>query len=213
MKNVELGTFLKRKSITSICLGLLLVVSVVVGYIGKFNRLYEMTFISNILCGTGLLVCGFYIRTSGRDVPHFIYFDLTALLLLVLGIYFFFAPNAIWGFPSVIVHFVNPVLMLAFYFSYCDGRNVNAFSIVGALVVPLLYYLFMIIFGRLTGNSVYPYFDPNNWNVAMLVVWGVVASAIIFTIGLVIVAINRKVFACRERVKRDKNSKAEIANN
>lgn len=198
MKEKDKSAFLREKAKWAAILGAVMLVGVTIGYIGKFDKIYEMTFLSNFVSGAILLIAALHIKITGRDIKHFLYFDAAMLLMVVLGICISFAPLATFGFPSVIVHFVDPVLMLVFYLTFCDAREVKYSTVASALCFPLAYYLFMIAFGRVTGDSVYPYFDPNRFGAGMLVVWGAVAAAAIVAAGLIVMRIDRRVFVKRE---------------
>ncbi len=199
MKEEKGTAVLREKSKWSVVLGVVMLIGITIGYIGHFDRIYEMTFLSNFFSGMTLIFAALHIKVTGRDIKHFLYFDATMLLLVVLGMCVGFAPLATFAFPSIIVHFINPILMAVFYFTFCDARNTHYVTAISALCFPFLYYLFMIAFGRITGDTVYTYFDPNKFGAGMLALWGAVAALSIIVVAFIVMRINRHVFSKRDK--------------
>jgi len=193
----EVGS-IKNKAVAAAVLAAFIITAVGIGYFRDLRHAYEMTFLSNVLTAFVLLFSAVKIMLTGRDIPHFLYMDVTALLLTVVCVCAFFAPGATFCSPSVVLHLVDPVLVTAFYFTFCDARGVRYGSIATALVFPSLYYCFMIIFGRVTGSSVYPYFDTTAMSAAMLVWMAAIAETIMTALCFALIKINRHVRAKRE---------------
>lgn len=192
------GIFLKKKAVAAAGLALVIVVGLCIGYFGKLNRFYEMTFLSNTFAACVALVGALSIIITGKDVPHFLYFTATMLYMVVVGICVTFAPGATLGGPGIMLHLINPMLALAFYLTFCDARGVNRAIVLTALALPFAYYIFMITFGRVTGGYIYPYFDPNRFGALALVLFGLLALVLIVAVGLLIMQLNRRVWTRRE---------------
>ncbi len=194
----------KNKAVIAAGLAAIIFSGVFIGYIGKLNKFYEMTFISNTFAACVTLAGAIKLIITGKDLPHFLYLDATALLLVVVGICVSFAPAATLLSPSVVLHLVNPVLMLCFYLNFCDARGVKNTTVLTALVVPGLYYIFMIVFGRVTGGYIYPYFDPNKFGAGLLVLFGAIAIVLIVAVGLLIMRLNRHIRHKRENAENQR---------
>lgn len=195
---MENGIFLKKKAVAAAGLAVFIAVGVCIGYFGKLNRFYEMTFISNAFAACVALFGALSIVITGRDIPHFMYFIATMLYMVVVGICVSFAPAATLGGPGIMLHLINPMLTLTFYLTFCDARSVNRAVVLTALMLPFAYYIFMIVFGRVTGGYIYPYFDPNRFGALALVLFGLLALALIVAVGLLIMQLNRRVWTRRE---------------
>lgn len=199
---------LRNKAVVASILGAVMITGVAIGYRGIMYRLYEMTFLSNFLTATVLLTGAVKIMLTGRDIPQFLYLDCAVLLLTVVGICAFFAPAATFGGPGVILHLVYPVFVLAFYLSFCDGRQMKKSHAFTALVFPFLYYFFMIGFGRVTGGYIYVYFDPNTMSVLTLVLVGIFAAVVVSLTALILMRISGRMHVRREN-KAAANDTAE----
>ncbi|MCH5160883.1 MAG: hypothetical protein J1G04_02520 [Clostridiales bacterium] len=184
---------LKRKAVIATVCSAVFFVGVAVGYIPKLHRCYEMTFLSNTFAATVLLCGAVRMAFFGKDIPHFLYLCAATLLAVVVGICVSFAPVATLCSPSVMLHLVNPVIMFAFYMSMCDARVVKNRVAFTALILPCAYYLFMIVFGRITGEYIYPYFDPNRFTPTLLVVFGIVAGCVTYVVSRLLMALSRRV--------------------
>ncbi len=192
---------LGRKAAAAAVLGAVMIIGVCIGYFGIMYRFYEMTFLSNAITGTVLLVGASRLAFFGKDIPHALYLDCTVLLTVVVFICATFAPGACFGGPGVILHLVNPALVIAFYLLFCDARGVKKRIAFTALVFPSLYYIFMIVFGRVTGGYIYEYFDPNRFGTVNLVLFAIIALVLVSAVAFALMAINI-------RIKNSKRKKA-----
>lgn len=199
------SVFYKNKAVAAAALAVVIFTGVCIGYFGKYHRFFEMTFISNTFAAFVALLGALMLTFAGRDIPHFLYLSSTVLLMVVVGVCVGFAPGATLGGPGVILHLINPVLTLVFYLTFCDARGAKKSVVATALIVPTAYYIFMIIFGRVTGGFIYPYFDPNRFNAPMLVFIGVGAIGLIVLGGLGIMRLNRRVWNKRETKAQKSN--------
>lgn len=168
---------IKNKGAAAAVLSAFMSVSLWLIYCGHMKRLFEMTFLSNFLSASVLLFGSLSCIIKERDIPDALYLDCTALLLTVVCVCSVFAPSVTLVFPSVMLHLINPLAMLAFYCFYCDGSSFKA--ALTALIFPWAYYLFMIVYGVVFGESVYPYFDTVAMSRTALVVYGIVATVIV----------------------------------
>ncbi len=150
-----------------------------------------MTFLSNALAAIILFIGAIRLYFFDRDIPHFLYLDVTVLLVMVVGICALYAPGVCFTGRSVTLHMIDPIAVALFYTVFCDGRGSRIVSAFTALIVPSLYYAFMIIYGVMTGTSVYIYFNTTVMSPLALVLDGIVAAAALtaVSIGLLIMSI------------------------
>lgn len=189
MKERTNGLF-KTKAAVAALLSIQIYATVILHYIGMFDRAFEMTFLSNVLTATLLAVAAVKSIATGRDIPPVLYLDVTVLLLVVLGICATFAPTATFVSTGVFLHLINPLAVAAFYLAFCAGRGISRAGVASTIVFPAMYYLFMIIYGRVTGGYVYVYFDPNGFDAAQLLGIGFAAAAIVLGVSYGILFLN-----------------------
>lgn len=197
------------KALTAAFIGTGFIIFVVMSYIGEFERCCEMTFLSNFATGIFMLVAAVVIMATGRDLPHFLYLDATALLLTVVCVCTIFAPDASFRSPGVVLHLVNPIIMLTFYLIFCDARVSSYGMAATALVFPSAYYGFMIAFGYFAHNSVYERFDTNAMSVGRLVMFGFLAVAVITVISFSSMFLNRALHNLYDGASRARAAKRE----
>ncbi len=191
MKDISVS--FRRKAAFAAVFSAMFFTGVAIGYISKINRCYEMTFLSNTFAATVLMCGAVRIAFFGKDIPHFLYLCAATLLAVVVGICMFFAPAATLLSPSVTLHLINPIIMFSFYLSFCDARKVKNRLAFATLVMPFAYYIFMIIFGRVTGDTIYVYFDPNRFGPVLLVVYGIIAGIATYIAARLLMMFSRRV--------------------
>ncbi len=191
MKDISIN--LRRKAAVAAVCSAVFFTGVAIGYFSKINRFYEMTFLSNTFAAIVLLCGAVRIAFFGKDIPHFLYLCSATLLAVVVGICMFFAPAATLLSPSVTLHLVNPTIMFAFYLSFCDAREVKNRLALTTLIMPFAYYIFMIIFGRVTGGTIYVYFNPNRFGPVLLVIYGLIAGGATYLASRLLMFFSRRV--------------------
>lgn len=172
------------KATAALSLAVIIAVAVGLNYYDMPMRLFEMTFLSNALAALILFVGAMRLYFFGRDIPHFLYLDITVLLLMVVGICAIYAPGVCFTGRSVMLHMIDPIAVALFYTVFCDGRGSKIVSAFTALVVPSMYYAFMIIYGVFTGTSVYIYFNTTVMSPLTLVLDGIVAAAALTAVSI-----------------------------
>ena len=177
------------KAAVAALLAVQMYVTVMLHYVGMFDRAFEMTFLSNVLTATVLAVAAVKLIVTGRDIHSVLYLDVTVLLLVVLGICATFAPTATFVSTGLFLHLINPLFVAAFYVAFCDGSGIGRAGLASTVVFPAMYYLFMIIYGRVTGGYVYIYFDPNGFGAAELIGIGFLAATATLSVAYGAVAL------------------------
>lgn len=138
-------------------LGALLLSAAVVTYWGEnMVYTYELTFLSNTIAGAVLLAAA-SLRLKGKDLPQLSFLCLACLLLTVFLVSVVFR----FGFSGGLffLHLVDPLAMLVFFLVLCDMRSVPIRAVPAVLVMPLFYLIFALVFGRVTGNYIYPFLN------------------------------------------------------
>jgi len=167
IKNIRLQALIK------IGIGGVLLFSVIWGYFPIPNHMNEYTFLSNAIEGLALICSGILLLHKRKHIPTFIDLCLVILAFIMLGICI--TNYQIFGFdgPYLFLHVINPLLLLLHWIFITEkGRIQSSKHVLAVLVLPALYITFLLIFGRVTGNYIYPVFDINVlgvFNVSMFI--------------------------------------------
>ncbi len=180
----------KDKAIAAAGLSVIIFSAVLASYHDAWGDFYEMTFLSNTLASIVLMAGAVKLFATGRDIPQVLYLDAAALLAVVVGICSLYAPRECLGGAGITLHLINPLLMFSFFAVFCDAREIKIAHAFTALIFPSLYYIFMIVYGRVTGGYVYVYFDPNLYGARDLILYAVVAIAAVSVIAVGMVVAN-----------------------
>ncbi|RDG29684.1 hypothetical protein DV872_20440 [Oceanispirochaeta sp. M1] len=95
---------------------------------------------------------------------------------------------------SIITHYMMPALALLDFLVFVDLGTLKPGRKIFVLIYPICYFIFHLIYSSLSGNFIYPFFDPDfvGGNVlVVLLTLGMVAA--VFLIGIGLVALNRLV--------------------
>ncbi|MDE6200754.1 MAG: hypothetical protein K2M47_02580 [Clostridiales bacterium] len=202
---------IKRKAFANIVLSFLFLGTVIVRYIGCWDKCVEMTFMSNAATGVVLLIGGVYALIFKRDIPHFLYLDCAVLMSSVVIACSIFEPTFLVVGFAIIPHLVNPIVIFVYYLKFCNGRNCKVPHVLTALVFPTAYYVFMVLFGVLGSHAVYPQFDPNIISVLNLSLVGASALVGLFVVGVVLLIGNKALHGGLKRFgKKDENGETAI---
>lgn len=112
---------------------------------------YELTFLSSFIVGIFFIVSGAML-IFGKTVPQITYLCATILLLIVFFVCIAFSNQFQMSGGFVFLHIVNPVLVLNYYLLLGDLRKTTPKSVPMVAAIPLLYLVFVLIFGSVTGN-------------------------------------------------------------
>lgn len=175
----------------AVLLSLLFLTTIAVRYWDKPDDCVEMTFLSNAATGAALLLSGVYSFVTRRDMPVRVcaaFATLMAVVALMCGL---FAPSVCFVGSSVILHLVTPVCIILYFLLFCDARGMRLRDVWAALLFPTAYYIFMITYGRISGSSVYIYFDTNAMPGGALFLAGIVAEAVVAAVFAALVVANK----------------------
>lgn len=195
----ELNAALKVKAVAAALIGTAFIIFVCISYFGEFYHFYQMTFLSNFLTGVLMVIAAMVIFFSGRDMPHFLYLDATVLLLMVVCVCSIFAPETTFRPSSITLHLIDPLVMLLFYMTFCDARNLPAGMGLSALYFPTAYYIFMIVFGYYHHTCVYGCFDTTVMGSWKLLLYGLAAVGVIILIVYSVMYLNKLVHSLFDR--------------
>ncbi|WP_409016565.1 Pr6Pr family membrane protein [Anaerostipes caccae] len=160
-------------------------------YRGRSGSLHELTFLSNFLSGV-FLSGTFLLRRSGKKVPQILYFDCMMLLFLVLIVCAAFTGVFKFNGMFFCLHMLNPLLMILYYFLFCDMNRVQKTrQVLSALAAPILYLVFAAGYGKVTGDSIYFFLNVEEYGYGYCVSFAAVLSAVLVIIGCAMFFLNR----------------------
>lgn len=160
-------------------------------YRGRSGSLHELTFLSNFLSGV-FLSGTFLFRRLGRKVPQILYFDCMMLLFLVLIVCTAFTGVFKFNGLFFFLHMLNPLLMILYYFLFCDMNRVHkARQALSALAAPILYLIFAAVYGKTTGDSIYFFLNVKEYGYGYCILFAAVLSAALVMFGCAMFFLNR----------------------
>lgn len=64
-------------------------------------------------------------------------------------------------FGSILCHYVVPIMTIGFLIYYRDEYSFHNKDILKWIAFPIVYFVFLVLFGVFTGDYIYPFFDIN----------------------------------------------------
>lgn len=184
------------KNTVKIAVGLVMLVSVLIGYIPQPEYSVELTCVSNTLGGLLLITDGLLNVTKKKNVPNALYLNVAAAIFTVFlvcmgsltGAYQFNFEGAFF-----FMHVINPVAFTACYIFFVNEQERKLRFVLTAPVMTMAYLLFDYIRSRFTGSFVYGFISPGELTLPYAVVAGIVIVAFLCLLSLGLFALNRLV--------------------
>ena len=150
----------KMKYVVQLITGLFFLVQVVIAYLPSVleNGLYEieLTFLSNSMMGMIFIIGGLMGIIKKRDLPHVIYMNCVVLLQIVFLICMAFIKEFNFSGSFIFLHIVDPILATIEVLLFCESRKKpTVIVILSALIFPMVYLTYAIIYGYVSGNWLY----------------------------------------------------------
>ena len=181
------------KSVIKILIGLMMVASVIIGYIPEPELIVEFTCISNTIGGLLLIIDGI-LNFKGKSLPGVLYLTVSVGLLLVFWVCFISLTGLYhmnYKGAFFLMHGSNPVLFLLMYFIFCDDKPVNTWKHLAVSPVLVLgYLLFDFVLGKIRGQFVYGFATPEELKLWIAAIVGIIVYIILWLFGLVTYKIN-----------------------
>ncbi len=157
------------KNIVKMAAGLLMILSVLIGYMPQPEYLVELTCVSNTLGGLLLLADGILGITKNKNFPNSFYHNIAVSIFIVFlvcmgsfsGVYKFNFNGAFF-----FMHIINPIMIM-------------------------IYLLFDYIRCQFIGEFVYGFVDPKEITFFYAIIVGFVTYIIVYLLSLCLFALNR----------------------
>lgn len=197
------------KNIIKVVAGLLMIVSVLIGYIPQPEYLIELTCISNTLGGLLLFADGILSMTKKKICSNSLYLNVTASIFIVFLICvgsLFGSYNFNFSGAFFFLHIINPIIFVCFYMIFVNEQGRKMRCVLIAPTITMVYLLFDYVRYRFTGEFVYGFIENEEFTFAWVIVVAIITYAFMYLLSLSLFALNRFVH------KRKKQSGFEIAN-
>lgn len=140
--------------------GLFFLINVVVAYFPSAleNGMYEfeLTFLSNLIMGVVFLIGGLMGIIKKKDIPQVVYINSVVLLQIVFLICMAFINEFNFSGPFIFLHIADPIIATIEVYLFCECRkNTNLITILSALIFPIVYLTYAIIYGYVSGYWIY----------------------------------------------------------
>lgn len=182
------------KNVIKILVGLLMFITVLIGYIPQLEYLVELTCISNMFGGLLLLTDGILGITKKEVHLNSFYLNITVSIFIVFficmgsltGIYKFNLNGAFF-----FLHVINPIVFVICYMLFVNEQNRKTKAIMNAPIMVVLYFLFDYIRYQLTGEFVYGFIKLNEFSFTSAIIVGVTIYAFICLFSLTFFTLNK----------------------
>lgn len=184
---------LKLQAIIKIVIGVILLLSVIWGYLPIPKHMNEYTFLSNTIEGFVFIYSGIILFTKSRHIPAIIDLCLVILAFIMLGICI--VNYKIFGFSGayLFLHIINPLMLFIHWVFVTEkGQINNAKHVLLVLILPAMYMVFLFIFGFFTDDYIYPIFDINELGLINVILFMLTVGAFFLGIAYILYLIDKK---------------------
>lgn len=182
------------KNIIKVVAGLLMIVSVLIGYMPQPEYLIELTCISNTLGGLLLFADGILSMTKEKICPNSLYLNITVSIFIVFLICagsLFGSYNFNFSGAFFFLHIINPIIFVCFYMIFVNEQGRKMRCVLIAPTMTMVYLLFDYVRYRLTGEFVYGFIENEEFTLAWVIVAAIVTYAFVYLLSMSLFALNR----------------------
>lgn len=144
----------KIRKYIDLALSILLIASVILGYYKDVSHMGEYCFISGLLVGITFFISYLYQKKHEKPLNACIYLACTAdiFVIFIATVSIGLNLEGVFWF----IHIINPIILLIYWFVFCDQRFMNGKGTISVVVFPLLYMLFAFVFLEISGSCPFP---------------------------------------------------------
>ena len=174
----------------SFAIAFVLVFSALFTYREHLAETYELTFLSSFIVGIFFIISGVLLLFNKR-IPQILYLCANILLLIVFFVCIAFVNQFQMSGGFAFLHIINPLLVFAYYLFLCDLTKTTVKIVPIVAAIPLLYLVFVLIFGSATGNYIYFFMNYQKLGIwySVLFILGILIG--IFALGFALFYFNR----------------------
>lgn len=168
----------KIRKYVDLTLSILFIISVILGYYKDVSHMSEYCFISGILVGITFFVSFLQQQKHGKLLHPCVY------LACLVDIFVIFIATVAIGLnldgAFWFIHIINPIILVIYWFIFCDQRTMNWNGVFSVAAFPLLYMLFAFILFKISGNCPFPA------NLIFMDYSGIVSLVILFVLVIIL---------------------------
>ncbi|MBK0383950.1 Pr6Pr family membrane protein [Pedobacter sp. SD-b] len=123
----------------------------------------------------------------------------TTVYILVVGLVYQVILRKTWTFTGLnkivneLLHSLIPILVLLFWYLYEEKSIIKWKSILGWLLYPLVYLIFILIRGYFTNYYPYPFVNVLNLGLSQVIINSLMIMILFITISSVLVGLGKKI--------------------
>lgn len=182
----------KIRKYTDLALSILFITSVLLGYYKDISHMSEYCFLSGMLVGVVFFVSFLLQQKHGKLLHPSVY------LACFVDVFVIFAATVAIGLnldgAFWFIHIINPIIIAAYWFIFCDQRSMNWKGTFSVLVFPLLYMLFAYVLYKTCGSCPFPasliFMDYSGYVPVVILL---VLAIILWTLGYILHILNKLV--------------------
>jgi hypothetical protein len=140
------------------------------------------------------------LQFRGKEISLILYLNFTLLLLLVFLVCMAFINEFQFSGAFIFLHILNPVLLAIYYFVFCNMNDIKrATNVLSVMIMPLLYLVFSVVYGQVTGNYIYFFLNVKEKGYLYCTMFILIVALFQIIIGYGVFYLNRFIFLIRER--------------
>ena len=191
------------KNIIKVVAGLLMIVSVLIGYMPQPEYLIELTCISNTLGGVLLFADGILGITKKKICSNSLYLNITVSIFIVFLICagsLFGSYNFNFSGAFFFLLIINQIIFVCFYMIFVNEQGRKMRCVLMAPTMTMVYLLFDYVRYRLTGEFVYGFIENEEFIFTWVIVAAIITYAFMYLLSLSLFALNRFVHKREETI-------------
>lgn len=177
---------IKAKVICELVLGILFIIMSILGYYKDISHMWEYCFLSGIMSGIIFISAFIYHLITKKHIAEWIFLACTADISLILIATMLIKLNlegAFW-----FIHIINPILLLLFWFIFCDSRTIKkVWFAASTLLFPLIYIFVSFVRLKVVGLCAFPANMILKWTpqiIALPIILALTVIVLIYGLGL-----------------------------
>lgn len=144
----------KIRKYIDLILSFLFILSVILGYYKDISHMGEYCFISGLLVGITFFISYLHQQKHEKPLNACIYLacmvDIFIIFIATVSIELNL-DGAFW-----FIHIINPIILVIYWFVFCDQRIMNWKCTLSVVLFPLLYMLFAFVLFKISGSCPFP---------------------------------------------------------
>ena len=144
----------KIRKYVDLALSILVILSVILGYYKDVSHMTEYCFVSGLLVGITFFAS--YLHQQKHDKP----LNACIYLACMVDIFIIFIATVAIGLnldgAFWFIHIINPIILIIYWFVFCDQRMMNWKGTLSVVLFPLLYMMFAFVLFKISGSCPFP---------------------------------------------------------